>query len=436
MADHKTLANSELHEPLHMKTLTAGSGDVGKVIVSKGDGTSEARKLISSDVDFVPVREVVINQGSDLTDLAVAGVITLDDRVQYTIANNISIGTDRLVISPFTVIRGIDQDNGRIEYLGTGNMITATDVTYLLQDVTLSAPNGTYFNHTDTTATFVQMIDVQLDDDGAVGTFNSTAGSNFLASRLLMGTHTSGLFFQGTWTTATIKVGAGTIAGTGTLIDLGTAVFTSLDIDSKLVGIGASTATFLSGVANSANIASGGLGRLTNCTILNLASGTILDTISEDDTRWRFLNNLGIRNSRPDALESFSSNALETTIAVAATPVKINAVWTGNRKSQFTQAADGRLTFVGEAPEVFPMSLVANLQMASGSATDCKIHIAINGSLVGIGIPLNDVTTSKPQSGTVIWQQVLQPNDYVEYFVENTLGTNNIVVTDAIARIN
>jgi hypothetical protein len=435
MAEHKDLPNDQLHEPLHIKDLTAGSADVGKVIVAKGDGTSEARKLLSTDVDFLPVREVIVNSVDDFP-AAVGGVITLLDRVQYTICDNFSIGTDRLVLSPFTVIRGIDQDNARIEYLGTGNMLTMNDITYLIQDVTLSAPNGTYFDHNDSSGVFAKFDNIQLDDDGAIGTFNSSGGSNFLANSILFGTHTVGLTLQGSWTTFTIKVGAGTIAGSGTLIDFGSATCSSIDIDSKLVAIAAPTATFVSGLANNGNINAGGLGRLTNCTILNLGGGTVLSGITEDDTRWRFLNNLGIRNSRPDALESFSGSAAVTTITTAATPVKINATWTDDRKSQFTQAADGRLTFVGEADTTMPITLVANLQMDSGSATDCKIFIAINGAVVGVGIPINGVTTSKPVSGTDIWQAVFTNGDYVEAWVENTLGTANIVVTDAVLRVN
>mgnify|MGYP000332746881 CR=1 FL=1 len=50
MADHKTLANSELHEPKGMSTLTGGAADVGKVAVSLGDGTSEVRKLQTTDL--------------------------------------------------------------------------------------------------------------------------------------------------------------------------------------------------------------------------------------------------------------------------------------------------------------------------------------------------------------------------------------------------
>jgi len=51
MTNHVDLPNSELHEPKGMKPLTGGAADIGKVIVSKGDGTSEARKLTPTDIE-------------------------------------------------------------------------------------------------------------------------------------------------------------------------------------------------------------------------------------------------------------------------------------------------------------------------------------------------------------------------------------------------
>lgn len=56
MGRHSQLADSQLHEPKHIQTATGGATDVGKVIVAKGDGTSELRKLGQSDLDFTSVR--------------------------------------------------------------------------------------------------------------------------------------------------------------------------------------------------------------------------------------------------------------------------------------------------------------------------------------------------------------------------------------------
>ena len=49
MAIHRDLPNDQLHEPKHIQAATA-PGDAGKVIVAKGDGTSELRKLTRTDL--------------------------------------------------------------------------------------------------------------------------------------------------------------------------------------------------------------------------------------------------------------------------------------------------------------------------------------------------------------------------------------------------
>lgn len=53
MTDHVNLPDAELHEPKGIKPLTGGSADVGKVIVAKGDGSSEARRLTIADIEGI-----------------------------------------------------------------------------------------------------------------------------------------------------------------------------------------------------------------------------------------------------------------------------------------------------------------------------------------------------------------------------------------------
>lgn len=55
MTNHVDLPNSELHEPKGFKPLTGGAADIGKVAVSKGDGTSEVRKLKASEIEELSI---------------------------------------------------------------------------------------------------------------------------------------------------------------------------------------------------------------------------------------------------------------------------------------------------------------------------------------------------------------------------------------------
>jgi hypothetical protein len=50
MGLHKDVVETNMHEPKNMTTLTGGASDVGKVVVSKGDGTTEVRNLVESEV--------------------------------------------------------------------------------------------------------------------------------------------------------------------------------------------------------------------------------------------------------------------------------------------------------------------------------------------------------------------------------------------------
>lgn len=51
MTIHRDLPEAHLHEPKNMSTATAGAADIGKVIVAKGDGSTEVRLLKTSEID-------------------------------------------------------------------------------------------------------------------------------------------------------------------------------------------------------------------------------------------------------------------------------------------------------------------------------------------------------------------------------------------------
>ncbi|AAM28404.1 hypothetical protein [Vibrio phage VpV262] len=65
MTDHVNLLDSELHEPKGMQVLTGGASDVGKVVVSKGDGTTETRKL---DITEIEGAESILLSGAYFDD--------------------------------------------------------------------------------------------------------------------------------------------------------------------------------------------------------------------------------------------------------------------------------------------------------------------------------------------------------------------------------
>jgi hypothetical protein len=199
-----------------------------------------------------------------------------------------------------------------------------------------------------------------------------------------------------------------------------------------LIGVGT---FFISGQTASANILAGGIGTVLNTRIQG--AGTPLSNISPDDDLWQFLVNDDIRDTRTDALLSLSSNALETTISVINTPVKVNGgtAWVDESTSQFTIDTNGRATYTGGKDARLPISISSTIAMASGGAKNITVYVAINGSIIAASGATGSVSTTAGRIGT-IWQETFQPNDFVELFVENNSDTTNIVVTDSVLRVN
>jgi hypothetical protein len=222
----------------------------------------------------------------------------------------------------------------------------------------------------------------------------------------------------------------------GYAFNLGTTVLFFTGITNNSVFINDASAGFLSGTTGSANITAGELGNVQNTQINNTGGGTILNGIVQSDTRWRFFNNNQIKDTRPDALASFSGGAATTTIVTTGVPVKVNATWTAADSNQFTIAADGRLTFIGEVDATLPIDMRITGTMASGGEKTMEAYVAINGAAVsGSAVPFFP-TSSKADTAIIIWQHTFTNGDYVEAFVANNSDTVDFVAESGTERVN
>ena len=91
MGLHRDVAEDNMHEPKGTTTLTGGASDIGKVIVSKGDGSTETRLLKNTDLDPAQVQS---RMGIwDYNDLATATTpITLAPAATYVKLTNDEAG--------------------------------------------------------------------------------------------------------------------------------------------------------------------------------------------------------------------------------------------------------------------------------------------------------------------------------------------------------
>lgn len=404
-----------------------------------GDSWRDAFDKVNDNFDELygvpqPTKLVVVNSVSDLPT-PVSGQITLADSTNYLIGNDINIGTDVIIMGQDTVFEGLDENVVTVTYGGTGVMFTAVDKSCRLKGFCASCTSGTFLNASNTggnegtSNVIVDNIDVRCSTLGSIGNLNILAVFRCAFNEI----STQGFSFTGalgnaiTFNDITINQQA------GSFLNLGSATFISFEVVNYLM-VGAGGTTFLSGAAASANLRTGGLGRISRGR--NLGSETVLSGITEDDDKWQFSLNDKLRDTRSDGLLSMQGNATATTITTPGTYVKVAGTWVVGPVSQFAGTTGGRLTYNGIKSIRVPITASISVEPTSGTNKVIALRIAKNGTTIA-----NSQISVKADSGSPLnmsspWQETLVPGDYIEVFVTNSSDTTSVLVSRAVLRIN
>ena len=176
-----------------------------------------------------------------------------------------------------------------------------------------------------------------------------------------------------------------------------------------------------------------------SATVLN--EGYILDTcnfsggapylagVTSTDNKALFVNNVGIDNSSDITQYYMSANATATVITTAGVGVKAAGVTTsGSLTSKFTNTAN-RATYDGALTRFFKVS--TTLSVESGNNNQVGVYISKNGVLLGES-EVYGTTSGTGRAENIVVQTLvsLTATDYIEIWVENATGTQNITVTD------
>lgn len=414
---------------------TPANGDLVHV-VDISDTTSDpagtSKKLTVKDLGVVlnATDSVLVNDVSDLP-AAVSGVITLAANTQYVIGSSINVGTDRFVLSDNTAVAGLDSVISTITYTGTGDLFTMSDVTASVENLTLTATSGRLFNYTDTGSRIFRAKELIVNCD-KWGIFTSTSDTIVRFNNVAGTVATDGLEFSGDfrnlfWDTSRITMTA------GALFNLGTATFDSVTIDLILLTLNGSS-NLISGQTGSANINAGGIG-LVERTIID-GPGTPLVNITVGDALWQFFGNDDIADTRPDALSSIQSNSTETVINTQSVFELVAGTWVEESANQFTTTDAGRFTYTGGKDFRSPITFQCTVEPASGTNKIVGLKVAKNGTLIDNSMVNLEVDAGAPLNMSVVWQETFSTGDYVELFVANGSGTQNILVSGAVARLN
>lgn len=419
--EHSVITDPDIHEPKDISIATSGSA-----YIADGAGSGAWSSL-------VPQNQVLVNELADFPTPS-GGVITLADNTEYYIgANNVSIGSNRLVWGDNSVLNGAGSAS-KLTSTTTGNLFTAADNGLMIvKNLVIDAGSATLFSVTDTVqgSTTVIMDTVQVIDVASLGTISNVLGIN-LTNNSVINTD-QGYSLSSTNTVVTIRQNL--IVSTNTsfkAIDFGTSVSSTLEIVDLTVNA-PSGAIGLAGSANNANVSSGSIALVSSCEFLG--GVTPLDgNLTVDDIRWKYSGNSGIPDTRPDGLLSLTSNATVTALTVS-TPALVAGTWVVEDTSHFTGTTGGRLTYNGEKDLI--ASITANLTVdpASGTNKSIRAYVAINGTVKTNSGQAVNITAADPKQIVLIWQNNFSENDYVEIFIENETDSIDATVIDATLRV-
>lgn len=418
---HRDIPEAQLHEPKGVSTAS-----LGHVYVATGTGTG-VWKDIAPSIKFISAESEFETQD--------ATTITLESQTVYIMSAAVTT-SKRFIVQDEAVLTAINVLGPTLTYTGTGDMFTGTDASFTIRDIRIDHPNGNGFNFTDNVGGQKLFINsfVRTNSGVKYGTFNNMQTVLIDSSSTLDMDDGVTITGANNQITSIDKFFIGTTSASCIAIELDS-TFRSPTVEiNDMVVSGVPGTIAISGLAASGNIPAGSIAQVTNCEFLG--GITILQNIQVNDIRWSFQNNAGLADTLEDCLLSLNNNATATTISVASTPVKVAGTFVVERASKYTGDTTGRATYDGERDFVTPVDIVTTIEAASGSNKDIKVYLALNGSVIANSGKNNRVGAGDPKSTTALWQLSLSENDYLEIWVSNETDTTNLIVKDAILRVN
>lgn len=375
--------------------------------------------------DFTHGNQILISDPSQLP-AAVANVITLLADTTYYFTNDIDLTGDRLVGLANTCILGASSENASITStgLGAGVALFTTDYTTPIRHITFKD------------------VDTCMDIDGSRSgqtpaldwtgvNFNTIPNigiikdcDNFIFSKGAI-IASEGIIFDGTIGTVgidnSIFVGSGSagniieLKSTATISRRFRMIYSSMVVFGSTVGLNINTSATLPSegyILDTVNFSGG---------------GTFTSGVAYTDDKARFIGVRGVSNSAEIGAYYMINNATVTTISTSGVPVKVEGTTTANAVSQKFSHTDNKDTYNGALTRIFKVSVVASF--TSGNNKDISVYIAKNGTIDPTS-EMQSTTDGNGRAESIACQTILEleENDYIEVWIENNSGTNNITV--------
>jgi len=135
----------------------------------------------------------------------------------------------------------------------------------------------------------------------------------------------------------------------------------------------------------------------------------------------------------PHAIVTMQGNTTATTISGSASPVLAGGLWVVGDTENFSASTAGRLTYTGAETARFNVSAAITVIRAVGSGNiNISAILAKNGTPVSASKRVGTTNHSNKHTISLPYSIELVQNDYIELYVANEEGADDLTVTDAI----
>ena len=407
-------------------------------VQSSGPFIGLEKPFISSSLNFLTPKELILS-GEAVSKLdgvkSQIVVKSLDDLAQYLVGDTYELTTPTTYVFEEVIDFGTNKIRlmvadadylftssalATLVYSGTdpfiANDVLATGITFKLGTIRLSTPNATCIFFRDGVALLpietlfagcARSIDIA---DTEFLTLN-TCPHFFWIEGILAHNVESIQMTEVTWGRSVAGGGTGlTLTGASSQRLVASGITTVLDAGETFIEIDP-------GYGGQVSLTGG---------FKSLAGTFFGGSRDQTDPNISVAHITNVASSLVEAFGHVDANALVTTIAVIDTPVKVNAVWVDVDKSRFTFSSDGRWTYTGLEDLKITAAVVGTVNPSGGSDRDISVYLAKNGAVLTNSRGLASASTGSQISSTGVIDLVT--GDYVEMFIANNSGTQDITV--------
>jgi len=405
----------------------------GNDIFWYGGSTGVTETVLNQTLAIARTNYVIVKKLADFPT-PVGGKIQLPDNSIYEVNGFVFLGVNRIFMGANNELCGANRSTDILSYSGTEAMINGSNSFFDVNTLFLQAPAGQLLDFSNTNGGTFSLSQILAPSPiGGIGSIDGFA--NLLTFECIYGFMSNGLTLHGLGGENLIidrQIFSGQSNTNVTYIDFGTSTWETVVISKSVFRFPQdSLVEVLSGLPGNSNLTANGTGLMfgntfhsegTFCHHTNYITG-----MTHSDVQWRWSANQGADDSEVIG-GMVTTNVQEVTINTQSVPELVSSYWVGNDLNERFVFSVDRLTYTGLSETKVSVTVSATLSPSSGTNKDLEMYLFINGVEFERSKSAANADSGTPQRFVIAYPLTLETGDYIQIYVENEDGTQNIDV--------